>query len=80
MRLTDWLQQEKITPATAADRIGSVTGEAVRLWAAGKRMPNTDQVERIFEVSGGAVTANDLHEACREYRQSLAAESDEAAA
>ena len=46
-----------------------VTPEAVGLWAAGKRMPRTDQIEAIVRVTGGKVTANGLHAACRAARE-----------
>jgi DNA-binding transcriptional regulator YdaS (Cro superfamily) len=63
MRLIDWLSQNNITPTEMADRIGGVTVEAVKLWAAGNRMPETRNVLRIEAVTDGQVTVRDLHEA-----------------
>lgn len=58
-----------------ADRIsqfsepgGRLTGEAVRYWKLGKRMPKTEWVSAIQAATQGQVTANDLHAACALYR------------
>jgi DNA-binding transcriptional regulator YdaS (Cro superfamily) len=63
MRLSQWLEQNNRTHAELADAIGNVTAEAVRLWAAGNRMPDTKNVVRIEAVTNGEVTVSDLHEA-----------------
>jgi DNA-binding transcriptional regulator YdaS (Cro superfamily) len=63
MRLIDWLTTHNITHTEMADRIGGVTVEAVKLWAAGNRMPETRNVLRIEAVTDGQVTVRDLHEA-----------------
>lgn len=63
MRLLIWLTDNKISHRSFARMIGGVTTEAVRLWAAGKRMPETRLILRIEEVTGGQVTVRDLHEA-----------------
>lgn len=63
MRLSQWLEQNQISTTELANRIGGVTPEAVRLWADGARMPETKNVLRIEDVTGGEVTVRDLHEA-----------------
>jgi DNA-binding transcriptional regulator YdaS (Cro superfamily) len=63
MRLSQWLEQNNHTHAELADLIGNVTAEAVRLWAAGSRMPDTKNVLQIERATGGQVTVRDLHEA-----------------
>jgi DNA-binding XRE family transcriptional regulator len=63
MRLNEYLEKHEMTPADMARQIGDVTSEAVRLWAAGKRMPETKFVMRIADVTGNEVTVQDLYAA-----------------
>jgi DNA-binding XRE family transcriptional regulator len=63
MRLNEYLQAYDLTPADFAAKIGGVTSEAVRLWAAGKRMPEVRLIERIIEVTGNKVRIEDLFHA-----------------
>jgi DNA-binding transcriptional regulator YdaS (Cro superfamily) len=63
MRLIDWLTTNEISHAEMARRVGGVTSEAVRLWAGGRRMPDTKHILRIAEVTDGAVTVTDMHAA-----------------
>lgn len=63
MRLKQYIEDHKLTHAEFAERIGGVTGEAVRLWAAGRRMPGVTIVQRIQEVTGNQVTLEDLFNA-----------------
>lgn len=62
MRLSHWLERHDISHGAFARLVGNVTTEAVRLWVAGARMPETRHVLRIVAVTDGAVTAHDLHE------------------
>lgn len=61
MKLHDWMAGVAKTPEELAKIIG-VTGEAVRRYRSGARMPRPEIVKRIQEVTGGQVTAHDLHE------------------
>lgn len=63
MRLNEYLQAHNLTPADFAERIGDVTSEAVRLWAAGRRMPEVRFIQRIMEVTRNKVTLQDLFDA-----------------
>jgi len=63
MRLSAWLLDQGLSHSAFARLVGGVSTEAVRLWAGGKRMPGTEHVERIEELTGGAVTVGDLHDA-----------------
>jgi transcriptional regulator with XRE-family HTH domain len=63
MRLSQWLTENNLTHAEMADRIGGVTAEAVRLWAAGRRMPEVRSITRILEVTENEVTLLDLYDA-----------------
>lgn len=63
MRLSDFLQQRNLSPADLAEQIGGVTAEAVRLWAAGRRMPEVKFIQRIIEVTDNEVTIEDLFNA-----------------
>lgn len=61
MKLGDWMAAGAVTPEGLASQLG-VTGEAVRRYRTGARMPRPAIVHRIHEISGGHVTAHDLHE------------------
>lgn len=63
MRLNQFLEENSLTAAEFASRVGKVTGEAVRLWANGQRMPEAAIAQRIVDATGGAVTVQDLHDA-----------------
>jgi DNA-binding transcriptional regulator YdaS (Cro superfamily) len=63
MRLSSWLLDQGLSHSAFARLVGGVSAEAVRLWAGGMRMPGTEHVERIAELTGGAVTVSDLHDA-----------------
>lgn len=45
-----------------AEKLG-VTAAAVRMWAAGQRIPGRDYMVRIVEITGGQVQPNDFYEA-----------------
>lgn len=62
MRLKNFLQIERLSSAEFAAKLGGVTGEAVRLWAAGLRMPEPLAIEKIVDVTKGQVTVQDLHD------------------
>lgn len=61
MKLNDWMARVAQTPDQIAATLG-VTGEAVRRYARGARMPRPEICRRIHDLTGGAVTAQDLHE------------------
>jgi DNA-binding XRE family transcriptional regulator len=63
MRLNDYLIKHNLTPADLAEQIGDVTSEAVRLWAAGRRMPEVKFIQRIIEITDSRVTVEDLYQA-----------------
>ena len=63
MRLNDYLTKHNLTPADLADLIGDVTSEAVRLWAAGRRMPEVKFIQKIIEITDSKVTVEDLYQA-----------------
>lgn len=63
MRLNEYLTAHNLTPSDLAEMIGDVTSEAVRLWAAGKRMPEVKFIQRIMEVTHNRVTVEDLFHA-----------------
>jgi DNA-binding transcriptional regulator YdaS (Cro superfamily) len=62
MKLHAFITSQQITPAAFARILGNVSGEAVRLWASGRRMPEPETAQRIVEATGGAVTVQDLHD------------------
>lgn len=69
MQLKPYMDSLGITCAAMAKKISegdgpACTGEAVRRWSTGQRMPSPEFAERIVEVTGGAVTIRDLHD-CR---------------
>ncbi len=66
MRLAAHLKSTDTSFSDFAARVGR-TPEAVRLWAKGKRMPGTADVVKIEQVTVGAVTVVDHHNACVEH-------------
>lgn len=63
MRLKEFLQAEQLSAEKFARHLGCVTGQAVRCWAKGSRMPEPLIAEKIVEVTKGKVTVQDLHDA-----------------
>ena len=61
MQLRAYLDQNGITPAEFAARVGS-SESGVKKWLRGVRSPRHEMLERIREATAGAVTANDFHE------------------
>lgn len=61
MQLRDYLIANG-GPAELAKKL-EVTTEAVRLWAAGDRIPGRDHMRRIVKVTRGQVQPNDFYEA-----------------
>ncbi len=59
MKLSDYLQREKMTQAQFAELVGAhpIT---VNKWATGNAMPRRALVARITEVTNGEVTPADL--------------------
>lgn len=72
MKLSDWMAGAAKTPNELAVLIGT-TGEAVRRYCSGARMPRPEIVRRIHEITGGQVTAHDLHEQRLEFINTKAA-------
>jgi len=71
MTLDHWLNSNNLNAEEFARRLSadgqSLTGEAVRKWRKGERMPEAEIVERIVRETGGAVTVQDLHNARVEF-------------
>lgn len=69
MKLAAWMDLHNLDNRATAEMIGGCTSEAVRLWMLGRRMPNAEYIEQIRVVTDGAVTANDLFQAVKDYRE-----------
>jgi DNA-binding transcriptional regulator YdaS (Cro superfamily) len=63
MKLGDWLAAGGLSPEKFAKEIG-VSGEAVRRYRVGARMPGPEIAQRIYLATRGEVTVQDLHEQC----------------
>ena len=61
MRLSAYLSDKGESTAEFAARLG-VTGEAVRLWLNGERIPRQEMMVRISQATDNAVTPNDFFE------------------
>lgn len=59
MKLQEWLDETGESVPGFAKRIDR-TPEAVRRYAAGKRIPDRETMPRIVEETEGKVTANDF--------------------
>lgn len=77
MTFDHWLNSNKLTAEEFARRLGakgdSVSGEAVRMWRKGARMPEAEMAERIVKETAGAVTVQDMHDTRLEFLKSAAA-------
>lgn len=59
MTLSEYMRNAGIDDDALAAKLGCSAG-AVRKWKYGERTPRPDQMVRIREVTGGAVTADDF--------------------
>lgn len=73
MTLDHWLTSQKISAEEFGKLLGC-SGQAVRYWRAGARMPDADMVEKISAATGGQVTVQDLHDARLVYVRAAAPE------
>lgn len=62
MRLKSYLSAHNLSHADLAKKLGGVTGQAVRNWSLGQRMPEPMIAERIVKLTKGRVTVQDLHD------------------
>jgi len=62
MLFSDWITRRNLTRAEAAKLFG-VTPTAVTHWCHGTHRPGAAMTSRIYEITGGRVTVNDLHRA-----------------
>jgi len=59
-KLSQYLEHNKLTYEQFADLIGS-TSTSVYRYAKGLRIPESEQMRRIYDVTGGKVSANDFY-------------------
>jgi hypothetical protein len=59
MKLATWLSEEGLNYVEFGSRIER-SGEAVRRYASGERIPDRVTMPRIVHATGGKVTANDF--------------------
>lgn len=79
MRLSEYLTSIDQKPSAFAETIGVPASTITRLLG-GKRSPGLDLVIKIQEATGGAVTAQDLHEAADEIKEARINSDQESAA
>lgn len=60
MKLIDYMAEHSLTTEAMAAKIGDASASGVTKWMRGERLPRVEQLRRIFEVTGGAVTPNDF--------------------
>ena len=60
MTLSEYMLTSDIDDDAMAALIGGCTAHAVKKWRYRERMPRPEAMRRIFEVTGGRVTANDF--------------------
>lgn len=61
MKLITYLEKNSIEPPAFAKKL-KVSGEAVRLWLCGERIPNRECMKAIFKTTDGKVEPNDFYE------------------
>lgn len=59
MRLAEYLEEKKISDSAFAAQIGTST-QSVHRYKSGQRFPRPKILSKIFEISGGQITANDF--------------------
>jgi transcriptional regulator with XRE-family HTH domain len=59
MKLADYLDAEKVSATTLADRVG-VSVSTITRAARGEILPSRELMGKIFEATGEAVTPNDF--------------------
>lgn len=64
MDLSAWMTKEGLTDAALAARL-KVAGNTVNRWRNRRRRPRASAVAMIYELSAGAVTANDFYHPAR---------------
>lgn len=62
MKLSAYLQDHEISPAEFAAKIGAESRMTVTRYAKGDRIPTREMMEKIFEVTGGAVRPDDFYD------------------
>ncbi len=68
MRLKEWLEDEGLLRVEFAAQVG-VHPITMTRWVTGAWVPSSEYIERIAELTGGKVTANDLMEQWAERRR-----------
>jgi hypothetical protein len=67
MKLLDWMQREQLDDQQVADRLNALpsssnsSAAAVKKWKYGERIPRSNEMQGLFAISGGEVTANDFY-------------------
>lgn len=77
MTLDHWLTSRKISAEEFGKTLGC-SGQAVRYWRTGSRMPDADMAAKIVAATGGEVTVSCLHETRLAFLNSRAADSSAA--
>jgi hypothetical protein len=60
MKLNDWMKQKEIGDADLAKLLGLRRTDSIQRWKNGECFPQKRHREKIFQVTGGQVTATDL--------------------
>lgn len=60
MRFSDFIEESGKSRTEVANELGC-SRQAVRRYVLGERIPRADEMQKIFEWSGGKVTANDFY-------------------
>ena len=59
MKLSEYIKNKNLPYAEVAELLG-VDPQAIYYWISGERIPKPENMRKIFEITGGAVTANDF--------------------
>jgi transcriptional regulator with XRE-family HTH domain len=62
MLFREWIDKNGLTRSKAAELL-NVTAASITYWYHGTHRPSAAMTARIFDISGGLVTVNDLHRA-----------------
>lgn len=68
MKLATYMQRHKLDDAAFAKMVGGgCSTEAVRKWRYGQRVPRPSVIQRVDDITRGAVTLSDFIEAYKPY-------------
>lgn len=61
MLIREWRLKRGLSFRAVAELVGVANGTVVRRWETGDCIPRREEMQRLFDISGGEVTPNDFY-------------------